>query len=121
MLSTKKWQERSRKSVEMSYANRSQISKWKIIDFDVFKRARENCPTLPPASGNWLELHWWSHSRFLNLTDYSGGVTYGTKKRGNYFFFLEFEGKTFAEKYVNSAKNYVPQYWKRADGREYWQ
>ena len=121
MPSTKKWQERSRKSVEMTYANRSQISKWQIIDFDVFKRARENCLVLPPASGNWLELHWWSHTRFLNLTDYSSGVTYGTKNRGNDFFCLEFEGLPFAILSGVDSKNYYPQYWKRADGREYWQ
>lgn len=63
----------------------------------------------------WLELHW-TAIQILDLHNYSSGVTYGET-----FFCLEYEGTNFAELTYCSAKNYVPQYWKRADGQEYWQ
>ena len=99
----------------MTYANRGQVSKWRITDLSVFNRARESCSSLPPASGCWLELHW-TAIQILDLHNYSSGVTYGET-----FFCLEYEGTKFAELTYCSAKNYVPQYWKRADGQEYWQ
>lgn len=106
--------------MSMTYQNRNQIQKYKITSQEVFNHARSAFPVLPPASGEWLELHWWTHAQHLNLVE-AGGITYGTKNRGNNFFFLEYEGKEFARLENGSAKNYVPQLFKRADGKEYWQ
>jgi hypothetical protein len=105
---------------QMTYQNRSQITKFQITSQEVFDRARAACPALPPASGDWLELHWWSHGQHLDLVT-PGGVTYGTKNKGNDFLFLEYEGEEFAQVSNIGTKNYVPQLFKRADGREYWQ
>lgn len=104
----------------MTYQNRNQISKFRITSQEVFNRARAACSSLPPASGDWLELHWFTHIQHLNLTT-PGGVTYGTKGNGNKFFSLEYEGEKFAEAAEIGSKNYVPMLFKRADGREYWQ
>ncbi len=104
----------------MTYQNRNQISKFRITNQKVFTCARLSCPALPPASGDWLELHWFTHAKKLNLVT-PGGVTYGTKGKGNDFLFLEYEGEEFAELVRVDAKNSVYQYFRRADGSEHWQ